>query len=494
MSDTPARSPLTLPPTVNLHLVPNCNMACQYCYAHFLSSRSKPLLSLDAAKLMLADLTMLGVQRVTFAGGEPTLHPQLLGMLKAASGLGLVTAIVTNGRVIDQAWLEIHGPWLRWITLSVDSVRPETARELGRVGPAAYSHPDHVVAVARLVHAWNSIRPSARRIRLKLNITVTRANEAEDPSDFIRQVLPERVKVLEMLSVAGENDAASGLAPKPGAFDQYVSRIRVPSSVCLVRESAEMSDGSYAMIDPEGRFYQRVEGRYLTSKPIHVVGAKQAWAEVGGYDHAHFLARGGWYEPGLVACGNAPVLIAVEGLDGSGKSTVAKALAAHYDAVLVRNPPDSMREGREAADRSHPDARRAWYLAANHAAAAEAKENQQAGKAVVMDRSVASTLAFGAAEVGARVGLWPDSIAKPDLLVLLAVPEDVRQARIGARSDTRTAEESRLDTDRVFREAVLGNYLELGAVAIDASGAVEDIVQKIARLIDDPKEGGPLTI
>ena len=125
-----------------------------------------------------------------------------------------------------------------------------------------------------------------------------------------------------------------------------------------------------------------------------------AWSDVGGFDAERFDARGGDYEPGLPAGGSAPYWIAIEGLDGSGKSTMVSALAKAIDAQVVTNPPVNMTAERRDADQ-RPDAeRRAWYRAANEAAAREALAVLATGRPVVMDRSHATTLAFAAAEDG----------------------------------------------------------------------------------------------
>ena len=361
MSKSQGRSAATLPPTVNLHVVPHCNKQCGYCYAPFEDERKTGSLPFDQAERILEQLAANGVRRVTFVGGEPTLHPHLAAMLRCASELGLVTAIVTNGALITRAWLDEHGPHLRWLTLSVDSVQPAIARSLGRhpkgSGPP---HLAQVLEVATLVHEFNRVRPDTRRLRLKMNITVTASNADEDPRLFVRACAPERVKVLQMLLVAGENDRAVELVCPPDKFAAYAARVRELErvGVDVVIEDAETMDGSYAMVDPRGRFFQRVESRYARSAPIHEVGVLSAWAEVGGFDSKLFEQRGGFYEPGEIARGNRPYWIAIEGLDGSGKSTLATALAQHLGATLVTNPSKAMADGRRSADES-PVRRRA---------------------------------------------------------------------------------------------------------------------------------------
>lgn len=464
-------------------------MRCRYCYARFQDEREGQLLQFEHVVTTMRELSQNRVRRVTIAGGEPTLHPRLHDILRHAATFDLVTSVVSNGARIDQKWIDVHGPFLRWLTLSIDSVTPQVAKQLERhAGSSKCSHPDHVLEVAGLVHAWNAKRPQERRIRLKLNITVTLANELENPRDFIERMRPEKVKVLQMLMVKGENDDAAELQCSTEAFASYFDRIGSIRGVEIVSEDNDAMDGSYAMVDPLGRFYQRVDGRYKRSEPIHQVGVMTAWEMVGGFDEHRFVGRGGSYDPGEVARGNHPFLVAIEGLDGTGKSTVAQGLADLLGGRVVRNPPEEMANERDAADHDGVAGRRAWYMKGNHRAA-QIAEAALAGEGVpiVMDRSVASTLAFGAAESSTPVASWPAEIRRPDLLVLLTVPELERQLRIRMRGIGRTAEESRLDRDHEFRSQVLRNYRALGARSIDATGPVEDVVVRIAELLGATK-------
>ncbi len=483
------RATAYLPSTVNLHLVAHCNMKCAYCYARFETERNEARLPTDAVATILRDLHRHGVRRVTFAGGEPTLRRDLADLLRTASDIGLVTSVVSNGSRIDDAWLAQHGPHLRWLALSVDSVDEATTSRLGRraAGMSA-GHVAQVRAVADRVHRWNAQRPRARRLRLKLNVTVTNRNAHEDPRLLIHAVRPEKVKLFQMLLVEGENDDASDLACTSEAFAAYVERARAARTdgIEVVAEDNEAMDGSYAMVDPLGRFYQRVEGRYLRSRSISEVGAMAAWADVGGFDAARFLGRNGEYEPGAVAAGNLPFLIAIEGLDGVGKSSVVAALADRLGAEGLTNPPRERMTERSEADRRPPPERRAWYLAANRQVAARAEQTRAAGRAVVMDRSVASTLAFAAAERAEANAVWPSDVPRPDLLVLLTLDEVERTRRLAGRSGPTTDEERRLASDPAFRARVLEAYRSLGAIALDASGSIVQIVAAIEALLSRP--------
>jgi thymidylate kinase len=179
------------------------------------------------------------------------------------------------------------------------------------------------------------------------------------------------------------------------------------------------------------------------------------------------------------------LVVAIEGLDGSGKSTTVRLLAGALGASVVRNPPASLAADRPRADALPPHEKRAWYLHANRVAIEEALSRAAKGAPVVLDRSVTSTLAFGAAERGeiATPGDLPAGFPMPDAIVLLEIPEAERRRRHLGRGDVATAEEQRLATDDAFRERVLAGYRRLCSHRVSACASPEDVVCEIRRAI-----------
>lgn len=333
-----------LPPTLNFHIVPHCSYRCKFCFAHLVSSRGKPLLTIDVVRNILRDAWQHGVTRVRYAGGEPTLHPALTGILRATAEIGLVPSVVTHGREIEASWIERNCPQLRILTLSVDSDSETTEERLGR--RLAYSpqgHVSHVEQVCQMIHRWNSIRPAHRRVRLTFNMTVTSLNADEYPADFLRRCRPERVKLFQMLRVEGENDAYENLLCDDERFRSYVERLLplTVEGIDIVAESAEDMTGSYAMLDPHGRFFQNIGGRYVYSRPVQDVGIEEAFRQVGGYDADKFVSRGADYDPGAVPKGNPPYWIAIDGLDNSSKNTVINNVTERLEADVFTNRSDA---------------------------------------------------------------------------------------------------------------------------------------------------------
>jgi radical S-adenosyl methionine domain-containing protein 2 len=279
---------------VNFHLWQPCNMRCRYCFAGFESTverlREDKSQLRDRALSVVHAAAAAGVEKVTFVGGEPLLCPWLSELVELASRRGLVTMVVTNGTRVTPGWIAEHARWLRWVAISVDSLVPEVNRRIGRV--VGRSCPPDEPYYANLMHAL-----SAQGIRTKVNTVVSALNWQEDFTAFIRRVRPERWKVLQALHIAGENDAAfPALGVSSGQFAAFVERHRsLAGELMLATEDNEAMTSSYLMVDPLGRFFTNMGGRYRYSQPIWEVGWGQARAQV-EVDVLRFVARGGRYE------------------------------------------------------------------------------------------------------------------------------------------------------------------------------------------------------
>lgn len=273
----------TFPPAINFHINRACDARCRFCFATF---RDVPgQLPLAQVFETLELLRAAGAEKINFAGGEPTLHPQLGAMLRHARGLGLVTSLVTNGSRLERL-LDRDAEALDWAGLSVDSAREDVEVALGR------SRGDHV---ARSIHLADLCRVAG--VRVKLNTVVTALNADEDLSAQVRRVRPERWKVFQVLPMLGQNDGlVEPLLISAEALARFVRRhepLRAEGLAPVVEDNDTMR-GSYGMVDPAGRFFGNATGAHVYSAPIREVGVEAAWAQV-GFSPRKFDERGGRY-------------------------------------------------------------------------------------------------------------------------------------------------------------------------------------------------------
>ena len=152
---------------------------------------------------------------------------------------------------------------------------------------------------------------------------------------------------------------------------------------------------------------------------------------------------------------STPLYIALEGLEGCGKSTHTKRLGEHLDAVVTREP-GGTRIGSLLrailADPENVDLDRrteALLMAADRAQhmAEVIKPALDRGQHVVSDRSIYSTLAYQGygrqlgTEALLSISTWALNDRLPDLVIYIDVPTDVLNARLAKR-----------DLDRFERE------------------------------------------
>lgn len=191
-------------------------------------------------------------------------------------------------------------------------------------------------------------------------------------------------------------------------------------------------------------------------------------------------------------------LIALEGIDGCGKSTQAHLLADALGALCTHEPGDSSigPQLRQvllgSADASLSPRAEALLMAADRAQhVAEVVEPALAGgRWVVTDRFSASTLAYQGYGRGIDLDVLGDLVAwatgglAPDLTVLVDVPEDVGLARRGASAPDRL---ERLGPS--FHSRVRHGYLALAGAApdmwavVDGTGSVAGVAAAVHRAV-----------
>jgi len=201
-------------------------------------------------------------------------------------------------------------------------------------------------------------------------------------------------------------------------------------------------------------------------------------------------------------------LIALEGIDGCGKSTQARILAAHLGAVRTFEPGATPLGSALRALVLDPgavplsDRAEALLLAADRAqhVAQVIEPALAAGRWVVTDRYSASTLAYQGYGRGLDRGeleslvAWATSGLRPDLTVLLDLPVAVAAARRhGGRPDRMESEAGD------FHQRVADGFRTLAAatadpwLVVDASGPVDAVAGSIRAAVDalDGSDGDP---
>lgn len=289
-----------LPGTVNLFINSRCNFHCKHCYATFqdIPGAKLPALSWDDASAIIRLIAeeplpeTIIARKITFVGGEPTLCPFLPELVAYAKALGLVTAVITNGTTATPRYLEQFTGKLDWVGFSIDGLTPTMNSSIGRATLADRSldekgYLDRIASV------------KAIGAQLKINTVVNALNWRADFNSFILKAKPVRWKVLQVTPVQGQNDRTIKLLEiNQAKFDAFVDRHSAinESGIVVVAESVETIRGSYAMISPDGRFFDSSTGQHQYSRRILEVGLGNAFSEV-SFDEGKYINRDGNYDP-----------------------------------------------------------------------------------------------------------------------------------------------------------------------------------------------------
>jgi radical S-adenosyl methionine domain-containing protein 2 len=279
-------------PSVNFHLWEPCNMRCKFCFAGFkdvkYSILPKGHLPKEDALKLVREFGQFGFEKITFAGGEPTLCPWLPELVAQSKSVGLTTMLVTNGSRLSPEYLRKYSGTLDWVVLSIDSCSPETNQKSGRHLSGNGYGSDEYTKLALLI--------KNEGLKLKVNTVVHRLNMNENMIEIISKIKPERWKILKVLSVQDQNGFHY---PKFEISDEEFQNFMIRNSITndstkeIVENNNDMR-GSYLMVDPAGRFFDNVNGMHRYSRTILSDGIIHALTDV-EYNFDKFISRGGRY-------------------------------------------------------------------------------------------------------------------------------------------------------------------------------------------------------
>jgi len=267
---------------VNFYITKACNMRCKYCFAGF--KQVKSYLNVEEQKKIIKMLYYSGFSKLNLVGGEPFLVDTFSELIKYSKQLGFYTSIVTNGTLLTTKFLKENARYIDQIGLSIDSLNAKTNEMIGRI----YEN----IIPDRLFYEKMCNRILSSGIDLKINTVVSKFNRHEVLSDFILSAKPIRWKVLQVLSVDGENDIEK-MKISDNEFQDFIVRNSKAKNV-MIYEKSEIIRGSYIMIDPMGRFFDNTNDRYTISEPINKVGVEKALEQI-SFSNQKFIKRKGDY-------------------------------------------------------------------------------------------------------------------------------------------------------------------------------------------------------
>lgn len=268
--------------TASFHIVKPCNMRCKFCYATFEDMKvTKQLSKYDAFKI-LDKLKEAGLQKITFAGGEPLLYKWIYEVIAYSKSIGLTTSIITNGSLLTAELLEKFQGQLDWIGISVDSINEAINKSIGRSNKKEIDYLNLCLNIKNV------------GFKLKINTVVNSFNWQDNLNEFINIVEPSRWKVFQALRVEGQNDKEfDEIKVSEEQFESYINDHKHQKSIVI--ENNEAMTGSYLLIDPQGRLFENSKGKHTYSKPLQDNDIDICLSEI-NLDREMFVKRGGIYE------------------------------------------------------------------------------------------------------------------------------------------------------------------------------------------------------
>lgn len=122
---------------LRISLTDACNLRCVYCMPEHMTFRPRhELLSDDELRRLITIFGGLGFRKIRFTGGEPTLRPGLVDLVRhAVATPGIVkVGLTTNGVLLDQLAQPLRDAGLQSVNISIDSLDEARFRQLTRWG------------------------------------------------------------------------------------------------------------------------------------------------------------------------------------------------------------------------------------------------------------------------------------------------------------------------------------------------------------------------
>ncbi|MCE7990269.1 MAG: GTP 3',8-cyclase MoaA [Caldilinea sp. CFX5] len=178
---------------LRISLTDACNLRCVYCMPEDMTFRPRHELMSDEELLLLVRVgASLGVNKIRLTGGEPTIRPHLIEIVRAIANTPGITdlAMTTNGLLLPKLAKPLAEAGLRRVNISIDTLDAKKFRQITRWGD--------------LDDIWRAIRASeeAGLLPIKLNCVVVRNfNDGEDMVQLARLTLENdwEVRFIEMM-------------------------------------------------------------------------------------------------------------------------------------------------------------------------------------------------------------------------------------------------------------------------------------------------------
>lgn len=175
------------PLAIDLYITRRCNLNCIYCFADAKYEANQTggdrcdEMHLDRINSLIDQIAEMGIKKISLAGGEPTLRPDLAEIISRLINYGIEVFLPTNlFSMSDKLAQELIDSGIREVQAKLDAANPKTQDRLSRIGGShaklikgietlkRYSFKVSTVAV---VTSWNIMEiPDVIRICANLGV------------------------------------------------------------------------------------------------------------------------------------------------------------------------------------------------------------------------------------------------------------------------------------------------------------------------------------
>ena len=226
------------------NITSRCNGECKFCY-RLLSNRDN---TLEQNRKVLKKLISMGIEKITWTGGEALLYNELSFLMKEAHKNGIKNNLITNGRLLDIERINEMEGYIDYITFSLDSLDNKVNEILGR----GKNHANHIIKLL------DYIVDNKKNIKIKLNSIVTKINleNIKEVTKIAKKYPFERWKIFKFLplrSKARENE--KDFIIDDNKYEELIKYIKKQKNICKVEECKEEEiQLNYLLINPTGDF------------------------------------------------------------------------------------------------------------------------------------------------------------------------------------------------------------------------------------------------
>lgn len=167
---------------LRVSLTDRCNLRCVYCMpADMRFAPASHLLQADELVRLVRVAASIGFDRVRLTGGEPTVHPHLVEIVRDIASIDGIQeiAMTTNALKLEKLAEPLARVGLKRVNISIDTLDAERFHKITRLG--------------KVEHVWRGIRAAehAGLTPIKLNAVIVRGYNEDDLIDLARLTLDQ---------------------------------------------------------------------------------------------------------------------------------------------------------------------------------------------------------------------------------------------------------------------------------------------------------------